>query len=677
MQISGRMVGAVLAAGVVVSLAACAPATPTPAPAEPTHVPSAQPSASEPAASAPAPTPAATTPAAQPIAGGWSFVSKKACPDSEFECITLSVPRDHYVAGGPTWDVTFAIRRATKDRVGTYVVITGGPGSSGIAAADNYTSYYPTSIPEHFDIVFIDQRGVGQSHPIFCPAATAVYYGTDVPSTEPARTEQSGAAAKTYVGDCLTEAKADPADLPFYGTRQAVEDLEAIREYLKVDQLHLYGESYGTQYGQTYAAAHPDRIATLYLDGPVDLTVDGASYLGEAARTFNDTLIATLNDCSADTACKADLEGRDPLAQYDKLVARADAGGLTLDFPMGDGTTQPRTLTAGDIENAATNYLYSPGDRELLLRALTAAYDGDLVPLARLTYAAIAVDPDTQKVVPDPTYSDAMYYAVECQDYVYNADAGSELDRLAAFMAVGRSNGAAASRFGDVYYADMPCLYWPNHPVADPRPAPIVNAPYPTVVMVATTDPITPVANAIRIANRLSNVNVIIQTGGPHVIFGWGLSCPDDNVAAYMVKGTSLGGPILTCPGSVSDDYVATAADTEAAYKDAAAFMGSFTDQVENSNDYLDMLDADPIKMGCDFGGVLEYKPTDAGTDLKLTACAFTPGMAVSGTGSIDDASGVTKLDITLPGGSLRYARDGDGKTALAGTFRSAPAAGG
>jgi hypothetical protein len=51
--------------------------------------------------------------------------------------------------------------------------------------------------------------------------------------------------------------------------------------------------------------------------------------------------------------------------------------------------------------------------------------------------------------------------------------------------------------------------------------------------------------------------------------------------------------------------------------------------------------------------------------------------MAVSGTGSIDDDSGVTKLDITLPGGSLRYTRDGDGKTTLTGTFRSTPVAGG
>ena len=34
---------------------------------------------------------------------------------------------------------------------------------------------------------------------------------------------------------------------------------EAVRDYLGVEKMQLYGESYGTQYVQTYAAAHPDR----------------------------------------------------------------------------------------------------------------------------------------------------------------------------------------------------------------------------------------------------------------------------------------------------------------------------------------------------------------------------------------------------------------------------------
>ncbi len=58
---------------------------------------------------------------------------------------------------------------------------------------------------------------------------------------------------------CLAETKAVPADLPYYSTRQAVEDLEAFRQYLGVDKIALYGESYGTQYVQTYAARTPPR----------------------------------------------------------------------------------------------------------------------------------------------------------------------------------------------------------------------------------------------------------------------------------------------------------------------------------------------------------------------------------------------------------------------------------
>ncbi len=285
----------------------------TPYPSGQAVAPSSPPVSSPAPSGAPTPSPAATPLPEVAVPGGWSFVGKAPCPDgSEFECVTLSVPRDHFASGGPTWEVSFAIRPATGERLGTYVVITGGPGSSGIASADAYTSYYPASIPRRFDIVFIDQRGIGDSHPITCPAATAVYYGSQEDPAEPAQAEAAGEVARTYVTDCLAEAEADPADLPFYSTRQAVEDLEAIRDYLGVEKLHLYGESYGTQYAQVYAAAYPGRIETLYLDGPVDLTLDAASFYAEAARTFEDTLFATLEACSADPTCARDFTGAIP-----------------------------------------------------------------------------------------------------------------------------------------------------------------------------------------------------------------------------------------------------------------------------------------------------------------------------------------------------------------------------
>jgi pimeloyl-ACP methyl ester carboxylesterase len=635
----------------------------TPASASPAPSASAAPSPSPSGSPSPSPSP---SPAAVP--GGWSFVGSKACPEgSEFTCITLAVPRDHYAAGGPTWDMSFAIHRATGKKVGTYVVMTGGPGSSGIASADSYTSSFPASIPAHFDIVFLDQRGVGATKPIACPIAAEAFYATAAPDGRPGTDTAFATAAKTFSADCVKESGVDPADLPYFSTRQAIEDLEAVRAYLKAPKIHLYGESYGTQFAQTYAAAHPNRIAALYLDGPVDLTVDGATFLGESARTFNDTFIATLNACRLDRGCRADIAGVNPLAAYDKLVATAKSGALSLSFPMANGTMQPRTLTAGEIQIAVVDELYSIGDRALLLRALAAADRGDLVPLARIVYGSLLLNPETLVVHGDPTYSDAMYYAVECQDYVYNASAGSEADRTAAFLAEGRLNGAQDARFGAVYYDDMPCLYWPNTPVSDPRPAPIVNAPYPTVVLVATTDPITPVENAIRIANRLTQATVIIQTGGPHVIFGWGLACPDQPVADFMVSGKRFAGPIVTCPGSVTGPYVRIARAAPAGYATPRAFAGSLADQVLNTSDYVDLLGSDPITMGCDFGGTLRYTPGASGTKLALRGCAFTSGLATGGSGSVDGAGAIT-LRLVLPGGTLRYKRDGNDKVTFTET---------
>ncbi len=265
-----------------------------------------------------------------------------------------------------------------------------------------------------------------------------------------------------------------------------------------------------------------------------------------------------------------------------------------------------------------------------------------------------------------------MYYAVECQDYVYQDDKSTDAERLAGFLADARAMGVADSRFATLYYSDMPCLYWPNRPATDPRPAPIVGAPYPTIVMVATTDPITPVANAIRLANRLRNGHVIIQDGGPHVIFGWGLACPDTRVAGYMVKGAALPG-LLVCKGYVIDDYVPIAKDSEAAYAGGRDFMEVLVSQVLNSDDYVYELDQDPIRAGCDFGGVLVYTPGEHGTALELDGCEITEGVPVTGSGSINDSTGTIRLRITLPGGELRYVGDGAGDATVTGTFRDQP----
>jgi pimeloyl-ACP methyl ester carboxylesterase len=613
---------------------------------------------------APAPSPSTAT------ATGFTEVASKPCPDSRFTCVTLAVPNDHFgPADGPTWDVTYAIQRASGERLGTFVVITGGPGSSGISVADDYTDYYPTSIPEHYDIVFLDQRGIGLSGPIQCIDAAATYYATTTRAQDAAQRDALAAEARSFATDCIAEAGVAEADLPLYATTQAVEDLEAVRAHLGADKLHLYGESYGTQFVQYYAAAHPDRIAALFVDGPVDLTIGAIPYYVEAARSAEDTLVETLEACTADETCKADIVGGDALAVYDSLRERLGTAPIPIDFPTATGTTQRRELTIADLENAAFGYIYSPGDRAIFLRAIAAASRDNLVPLARIAYDSIGLDPETLEAEVDPTWSDAMYYAVECQDYAFYPDGGDPDARLDAWLADGVANGINELRLGTTFYGDLPCLYWPTATTRADRPAPLADPDYPVFVMTSTTDPATPIANAMRIYARLDDAYFIQTVGGPHVIFGWGEACPDEVIGAYLAEGTPPRTRVLTCDGAVADEFVPLAAARVGDYDDALDLMTSMDDQILTTDDYQNRLDDVAITMGCDFGGTLTYTPTDSGTAIDLDGCAFTPGAALSGTGTVDDDAGTFELDVTGEGDDLHYERDADGNTSVRGTY--------
>src|SRR5689334_12892689 len=194
------------------------------------------------------------------------------CPNSDFTCVKLTVPLNHFAKDRPlTTEVVFGVLPATGERKGMFVIATGGPGTSGLASADSYTATFDKSIPEHYDIVFFDQRGAYQSGNLQCPNAVAVYYAADWDAATPEQEKDLIQTAHTFADDCIKEMGVDPAVLPFYGTNQAIEDLEAFRQAMGDEKMWLYGESYGTQFVQTYTATYPEHVAGLILDGTVDL----------------------------------------------------------------------------------------------------------------------------------------------------------------------------------------------------------------------------------------------------------------------------------------------------------------------------------------------------------------------------------------------------------------------
>ena len=84
---------------------------------------------------------------APPGSGG--LLVREPCPDSEFQCVTIGVPADHFTPGSDLWEVTFALHRPAQQSEGVVVVATRGPGSSGIAVADHRRADMPDTITDH------------------------------------------------------------------------------------------------------------------------------------------------------------------------------------------------------------------------------------------------------------------------------------------------------------------------------------------------------------------------------------------------------------------------------------------------------------------------------------------------------------------------------------------------
>ncbi len=593
------------------------------------------------------------------------------CPDSDFTCVKLTVPLDHFTKDDKrTINVVFGVLPARGERKGAFVIATGGPGSSGLASADSYTASFDPSISEHYDIVLFDQRGSYQSGNLQCPNAVATYYSSDGESETLEQEKALIQTAHTFADDCVKEMGVDPATLPFYGTNQAVADLEAFRQALGDEKMWLYGESYGTEYVQTYTATYPKHVAGLILDGTVDMTHSLMDYYVEQTQAFSTVIQETLKACDADKICANDFAGGDAVAFYDTLRTELGSKAATLNFPLPDGSQVARQFTLSDLQTVVANLGYSEGDRMMMLRALASASHGDLVPLKREFYVALGLDPVTEDPIPGSTddYSDALYYAVECNDYALAGDTPES--RAEAYVHAGDQTDASVPDLASVFYGDLPCAFWPGNPPAE-RPAPLVAKGIPTLVLGATADPATPVENGRRVFKNLDNGYLITMQGGPHVIYGRGNACPDDLVTAFLVDGTLPDERETNCDGVVSDTYVPIAPTDASSFENALEAMDTVYNEIYYLPDYYYGHNTKTIAAGCTYGGSITFDPMDNGIQkMHLKDCAFSKGFSLTGDGEYADNT--INLDVTVSGlkeGHLSYSQDADGNSKVTGEY--------
>ncbi len=574
------------------------------------------------------------------------------CPDSDFTCVMLEMPLDHFdPAEERTIDVTFAVLPASGESRGAFVTATGGPGSSGIAVADSYAGLYDVSIAEQFDIVFFDQRGIASSGGFTCPMAAAEYFRAPGNAVSAAGINLFVEAAEEFADDCVDE-MGDPEELAYVSTAQAVEDLEVFRQTFGFDEFVVFGESYGTQLGQTYAAAHGEHLDRLIIDGVVDLTLEGITYHQEMAASSSRTLDLVLEACDEDTLCPADF-GMPAGDAYDLLSSQLIEDDLTAEFPLPDGSTAERSLSLGDLEVVASGQLYEEYDRMMFLRALSAwSGDGDLVPLLRLLYIDLALDPQTEEAIEDPTWSDAMYFGVECLDYAYP---GATPEETATAIIDGAPDPAGL-RLASVYYGDLPCAFWP-HTTDEGRPPPLTAEGIDVLVLGSTVDPVTPHHQGVAVHSRLASGHIMSKEGGPHVIYGWGEDCPDREVTAFILDGTAPTSEI--CYGVVVGEYQPRfSAGPE---DDAETLMSEVEWEVFYLPEYYYWDWYSDTSVGCSHGGTLSWTSTDVGADLVFEDCGLSGDVVLTGTGSHDFDNDIFTLDVSMGECSYSYERSGGG----------------
>lgn len=244
--------------------------------------------------------------------------------DVTAQCATLRLPVDWSRPHGPAFDLAVSRRPATdaSKRVGSLLVVPGGPGGSGVDFVLAGHGYFSAAIHQTFDLVGFDPRGVGRSHPVLC-STELIAQLPDLPTNQ-AEFGQRLAFNRRLRDDCRrrTGPLFDHVD-----TLSVVRDMDAIRAALGEGRLTYYGRSYSTLFGEQYAERYPNRVRALALDSTIDHSLGTRDFLMTQAATTQDSFDEFVRWCSGTARCA--LAGRDVRAVWSGLLARAARNELT------------------------------------------------------------------------------------------------------------------------------------------------------------------------------------------------------------------------------------------------------------------------------------------------------------------------------------------------------------
>jgi len=582
------------------------------------------------------------------------------------------VPLDYASAASPRIRIGFRWLPASGHAVGTVLAVEGGPGFATTGTQGAYLAQMGP-LKRTRNLLLVNLRGTGNSTVINCPGL------------EHAGSKQYGRRFNRLVAACGRQLNhtwhyrgggwVHASDL--FNTAYTARDTSGVLRALHLGRVDLYGDSYGSWFSQVFASRYPAQLRSVTLDSTYQVLGLDPWYTTSvitARRAFEQA-------CRLSAACAAATGGSGGAwARIGALAARLARAPVTGQTTLPDGTRGTVTVTVLTLVNLVNNAGFDPvvyRDLDAAGRALVRG--GDAAPLLRLAALSVGFD-DTN--YPLPEFSDGLYYAVGCTDYV-------QLFSRTAPLAVRARQYAAALRrepartfapftlrqwtsldqYTEAYNA---CLRWPSPSRLIPpitRKPPLVPRSLPVLILSGTLDSLTPkLGGATLVARQMGpSARLVTVANLTHVALqDLGDACPASIYQRFVAdpgnlrrENTSCAArvtPVRTvgaCPQRLSGVAPATPAPGNAAGRRArqaaAAALASAADEL----DRYPLLDGNRDR-GLR-GGTVTFG-TGHGLLATLHGVRWTGDARADGTARWDPATGLVtaRLTVRYGGGTVR-----------------------
>lgn len=439
------------------------------------------------------------------------------CSTSEtLLCGSYSVWEDRQAQAGRKIDLNIVVLPALSPdpEPDPIFLFAGGPGGAVAEGATKGTDPGDfDGLREKRDIVLVDQRGTGGSHPLRCQMVDP----TDLQAV------LSDFLPSEAVESCRAELE-KTSDLTLYTTSIAMDDIDEVRAWLGYETINLMGGSYGSRAAQVYLRRHPETVRSAVLQGTVGMDQHLPLYHARDHKRSMDMLIEA---CERDSDCNATFpEFR---SDFEAVLSRLEKAPVkvTVKHPA-TGVTSEVEVHRQPFGELLRTQLYQPlfaADIPIIIQAAAA---GDFEPFV------LATLPWQMQVVQSLYLG--MFLSVTCAE---------DLPFVTADEAIRETEGTYLGDFR-IRNQKRACDLWPRGEAASGFHEPIESS-IPTLLVSGDFDPVTPPSWGEAAGRHLPNSLHVLIPEGHHGILGLTNNECLNSITLRFVETATVGGLETSC----------------------------------------------------------------------------------------------------------------------------------